>query len=212
MLSTLPEAHRRSGLCETIKNALAIVPSEINKLRDNLRKAMAGDPEALGYILESSIMAKERVMSDDTYEKRNAVVLEYGHTIGHAIEIVLAKTKASSISHGEAVGLGMIVAAHISHSQGLLDSDSLETHYQLLNEVGSPTTLDIGHMSNDILRLLLSDNKRGYIKTQSDETAMILLKDLGQPLYTGSHPLIPVPLKLIKDCLGNILESRKKVA
>lgn len=212
MLSTLPEAHRRSGLCETIKNALAIIPSEISLLRTHLRRAMEGDYEALCYILDSSILAKEKVMSDDTYEKRDAILLEYGHTIGHAIEIILAKSKVPYISHGEAVGLGMIVAAHISNSLELLDNESLDTHYQLLSEVSSPTTLNIGYMVNDILRLLLSDNKRGYIKTKNDEAAMILLRDLGQPIYTGSYPLTSVPLSLIKDSLRNIFESRKHVA
>ena len=210
LLSTLPENHRRSGICETIKNVLSIVPKELETLKSNLKGAIEGDNLALGYILKSSITAKQLVMLNDKFEKKKAIVLEYGHTIGHALEILLSKDRnVSQITHGEAVGLGMIVAAHISHEMEILGEKDLEMHYELLEEISSPISVSHFIESSSILELLKSDNKRGYINAKTNETPMILLKKLGDPIYSEGYPLYSTPDAMIERNLKRIFQPHK---
>lgn len=212
LLSTLPENHRRSGLCETIKNAICIVPQEIAKLKLNLKNAMDGDAAALNYILKSSIEAKQAVMQNDKYEKKDAVILEYGHTIGHAIEVLLSKNPSFQITHGEAVGLGMIVAAHVSKELGFLEQSALDTHLELLGQINSPCYIPANLEIASIIEALGFDNKRGYLDPTPDVTPMVLLKELGQPLYTNEYPLHPVLNTVIAKNLKQILKVFRRVA
>ncbi|MYR55074.1 iron-containing alcohol dehydrogenase, partial [Streptomyces sp. SID625] len=77
----------RSGTCETVKNALAIEPAQIPRLRRLLRREADYSPADLGEIFELSLAVKGRLLREDPYEKHAGVLLEYGHTVGHALEL-----------------------------------------------------------------------------------------------------------------------------
>jgi len=142
--------------------------------------------------------------------RKKAIVLEYGHTIGHALEILLSKDRnVSQITHGEAVGLGMIVAAHISHEMEILGKKDLEMHYELLEEISSPISVSHFIESSSILELLKFDNKRGYINAKTNETPMILLKKLGDPIYSEGYPLYSTPDAMIERNLKRIFQPHK---
>ncbi len=196
---SLPEA--RSGLCETIKNILAITPENFNELKLHLKKSLNGEYKSLNYIFSSSVAAKNEVMKLDKYEKNRALILEYGHTIGHALEMILSNNSSLRITHGEAVALGMIVEAKISNQMGYLSNEEVNKHYELLEEINVSTKIDVNVSAEHICNFLKHDNKRGYLNPKTHEATMILLSTLGCPLVTDQYPLINIPLKLVKDNL-----------
>lgn len=197
-LSTLPPAQMRSGLCEIIKNVLAIDGDNLAWLLATLNTGAAYDTRTLANIVQVGVAAKQRVMVDDKRERASALVFEYGHTVGHAIEL----TCNGRLSHGEAVGLGIIVAAEVSHELGLLPTEVRNLHYQLLQLNGvaiqAPHTLT----PEAVMTALRFDNKRGYVRALSGEIPMILLRALGEPLWeVGEYPLTLVDAGLVEEML-----------
>ena len=201
MLRTLPRRETVSGLCEAVKNALAIRPEMIELLLRELRPdARYADSVMLSFILES-LEAKASVTIDDERECRAGLVLEYGHTVGHAIEHVAA----GALSHGEAVGLGMIVAAEVSHRLGHLDADAVRLHRDLLERAGAPTLLPAGFDLDAVAQRLAFDNKRGYLRDADGTLAMVLLRGFGEPLWQEGRPLVPVPIALVHEVIYDTL-------
>lgn len=96
--TTLSKKDIISGVCETIKNTLSILPSEITTLSDQLNDVLDLKSEAISLVKDISIKAKQLVMQYDKYEKKRALILEYGHTIGHAIEPLDSTIHEDSLS------------------------------------------------------------------------------------------------------------------
>jgi 3-dehydroquinate synthetase len=202
VLQTLPLRELRSGLCEAAKNALAVRPQTLPEL---LRIAAADDLAAesvLRWLLEESIAAKSSVTRHDAREQRSGLVLEYGHTVGHAVELYDHRLRgAAGISHGDAVALGMLAAAHISHALGALSADDRAMHHRVAAALGAPTSIPPDHPIDELLDITLADNKRGYLRLAPDEVAMVLLGTLGAPLGRPDRPLLAVPLDAVLDAL-----------
>jgi 3-dehydroquinate synthetase len=201
MLRTLPRRETISGLCEAIKNALAIRPEMIELLRRELRPDARYEDAPMHAFIVESLVAKASVTIDDERECRAGLVLEYGHTVGHAIEHVAA----GGLSHGEAVGLGMIAAAEISHRLGHLDAAAVALHRELLEQAGAATTVPAWIDLDAVVHRLGFDNKRGYLKDTDRSLAMVLLRGYGDPLWQDERPLVPVPMALVHEVVYDTL-------
>jgi 3-dehydroquinate synthetase len=209
-LLTLPERELRSGLCEMAKNCLAIRPQALTELHEILGESSVASEEAFEWMLEEGIAAKSLVMRRDPHERHAGLVLEYGHTVGHAIEYCHQRRWGShGISHGEAISLGMVVAARISRAIGVLDDDAVALHEGLAAALGVPPEMPDGISLDEVLAVVAADNKRGYLKVTQHEAAMVLLRALGVPLGPVDRPLVAVDLELVEDAVaGLILDSR----
>ena len=140
--------------------------------------------------------AKLRVMADDEYEKRDGIVLEYGHTFGHAIEFC----SRGALTHGESVGIGIALAARVSAKLGGLDERSVALHDELLERSGAPRRMPRSLDAGEVLGCVQFDNKRGYLPPRAPgEVDMVLLSRLGLVMRTGALPLHPVPRALLED-------------
>ncbi|WP_156755501.1 2-deoxy-scyllo-inosose synthase [Actinokineospora pegani] len=202
MLATLPERELRSGLCEAAKNCLAIWPRALPTLRKVLAEGTLATPESLLWLLEESIAAKSRVTVDDTREQRGGLVLEYGHTVGHAVELADHRLRgAEGVSHGEAIAFGMLVAATISLARGWLSPADAEVHHEVVAALGAPVRLPEGVSIDDVLAVVRDDNKRGYLALAPDSLAFVLLRDLGSPAGDPQLPLVPVTLEEVRAAL-----------
>jgi 3-dehydroquinate synthetase len=203
-LQTLPVREIRSGLCETTKNCLAIRPTAIPALRAVISSAW-DSAEALLWVLEESLTAKSQVTVGDAREQASGLVLEYGHTVGHAIEVCQQHRRdAVGISHGEAVAIGMRAAARISASMGGLDSAGVAVHDELIEALGVPAGIPPGLDVNDIMTAVRADNKRGYLELAEDQAAMVLLRTLGTAQGTKNRPLVAVDLSLVEDVVTGL--------
>ncbi|MBL1078297.1 hypothetical protein JK358_28205 [Nocardia sp. 2] len=210
---TLPVRELRSGLCEMAKNCLAIRPDAIPGLRAVIAGGDLAAPAALHWLLEASITAKTEVTRDDTYERRRGLVLEYGHTAGHAIELCDHRARgAAGLSHGAAIAVGMLVAAHISHARGWLSDDAVSLHYELVTGLGVEPYLPRTVRPEDVLRVAADDNKRGYLDPDPDALPFVLLRAPGRPAMTEGLPLVPVSTAELRAALEVVARGSAETA
>jgi 3-dehydroquinate synthetase len=210
-LMTLPERELLSGLCEAAKNCLTIEPKALPDLHRLLAKGTLNTPEALLWMLDVSIEAKMRVTVCDTREQSTGLILEYGHTVGHALELADYRRRGTEgLSHGASVAFGMVVAAHLSRERGWLSREAVELHETLAAELGAPVRLPSWLSVDEVMDVVRRDNKRGYLPVAADSVAFVLLREIGQPAGSPNMPLVPVPLVEVQAVLSR-LRSREAV-
>ncbi|WP_242440893.1 2-deoxy-scyllo-inosose synthase [Streptomyces sp. CB02923] len=195
MLRTLPVRELRSGMGEVVKNALAIRPSMTERLAGLLRPDGRYDDDALRWIIAESVAAKADVTGADKHERRDGLVLEYGHTAGHAIE----HAARGEVAHGAGVAIGMVIAAEVSHRLGHASAPFVALHRELIAKAGLEHAVPAFVGTDDVKNWLTYDNKRGYLDCEGTSTPMVLLSGPGQPLRTGGMPLVPVPLSVLNE-------------
>jgi 3-dehydroquinate synthetase len=138
-------------------------------------------------------------MRHDAHEQLTALVLEAGHTVGHALESLLG------MKHGLAIALGLLVEAHISHARGWLSDREVQQHYALLERNGVQTTLPQTLDIDALLKIIRDDNKIGYLPRREDQHVMVLLRHLGQPVEERPGlPLTYVSEKELRTALGTL--------
>lgn len=137
LLKSLPKKQMINGLAEVIKYGVIADRSLFEYLEKNLEKVLASDEEALECIVVRSSSIKAGLVEKDEYDKKGIrMVLNYGHTIGHAIEA--ASGYSRRYAHGEAVATGMVVANRIAVKMGLLKERDLLRIKDLIERAGLP--------------------------------------------------------------------------
>lgn len=202
--NTLGPEVARGGWCEAAKNVLAIAPASLQVFEQLIEWT---DPaRQWAALFDISLSAKTVVMAHDPFERREALTLEYGHTIGHALEYSTTRSD-HPIAHGDAIALGMIAAARISHALGYLDDGAVRLHEALTAKVGAPTRLPSAINLDRVLAVVRRDNKRGLIRCGENEIPMVILAQLGQAVVPGGDglPLMPVAAELVASVLGGLV-------
>lgn len=156
VLRTLPPREIRSGLAEVIKYGVIWDESFFTWLEENIGALLAGDPDALIYAVRESCRVKAAVVEQDETEGGLRAVLNYGHTVGHAIETL---TGYRSYNHGEAVGIGMAAAARLAEALGLLDRDGRARIEALVRRAGLPSEIPGSLIAKDLLQCFYHDKK-----------------------------------------------------
>ncbi|MDP8230125.1 MAG: 3-dehydroquinate synthase [Candidatus Gorgyraea atricola] len=140
LLKTLPKKDLISGLGEVVKYGIIKSPQLFSFLEKNYKKVLGRDKKSLEYIIYTCSLIKARVVEKDEHDNKGIrVILNLGHTIGHAIET--AAHYGKSYSHGQAIALGTIAASHIARELGLLDEGSFLRIKNLIKKIGLPVTL-----------------------------------------------------------------------
>ena len=135
-LRTLPEAEVRNGLAECVKHAVIRDPKLLRAIADRASDILSCDSEAMVELVARNVAIKAAVVSADEREQGVRADLNYGHTVGHAIETHLGY---DAIRHGEAVSLGMIAENEIALSRGMLARDEAGRIRHALEALGLPT-------------------------------------------------------------------------
>jgi 3-dehydroquinate synthase len=182
VLRTLPAREWRAGMAEVIKYGIIWDADLFNQLEqakrlDQLRYV---EPELVTTILAKSCQAKADVVSQDEKEGGLRAILNYGHTIGHAVESL---TGYRVVNHGEAVAIGMVAAGQIAAEMGLWDTVSAERQRLLLQKTGLPVTLPDGIDIEAIVTALQVDKK-----VQDGKVRFILPTEIGKVLITDEVP------------------------
>ena len=147
-LQTLPDAEIRCGLGEVIKYGFILNRRLFEYLEENMEKALQKDPLVLGHLVRVSAAEKARVVEQDERENNLRMILNYGHTFGHALE---TEMRFSGIKHGEAVILGMQCALHYQYLTQTLSENEYQRGMALLKRVPvsyNKTRLDINRLVN----------------------------------------------------------------
>jgi 3-dehydroquinate synthase/2-deoxy-scyllo-inosose synthase len=197
ILRTLPAAEKRAALCETAKNVLAICPERYGELAELLRPEADYTDAELAWIVDLCLAAKQSVMAADPYEAHRALILEYGHTAGHAAEHL----SCGRLGHGPAIAVGMLVAARVSARLGHLSAAGERAHHYLLERNGIELRFPPGLTAEALLAAMRRDNKRGYQPPEPGRIDMVLLDALGRPHIEGGRLLTQVPEDVVLDAL-----------
>ena len=156
VLSTLDDRQLRNGLAEAVKYGAICDKGLFDYIDNNLAKIQALNPQVMKEIVYHCTRIKAKVvMNDERDTKGIRTILNFGHTIGHAIE---AANQYQNYHHGEAVALGMRVAAEISHRLGFLSVQHRDRLGTLLSKVGLPEKIENIGLA-DILKPMAHDKK-----------------------------------------------------
>ena len=175
-LTTLPEKEFNNGLAEIIKYGIIDDEKLFCLLEENMESVKRKDPALLIKIVECCCRIKKAIVEIDEKEQGLRRILNYGHTLGHALEAQSNFT----FSHGEAVALGMIAAARISENVGYLDSACRERIEDLIQESGLPCRIPKDVAAGEIISRLKMDKKK-----EGDIIHFVLLKKIGMPFVNG---------------------------
>ncbi len=132
-LQTLPEREFRSGLAEVVKHGMIADAALFRRLEEQADRILARDPGTLLEIVSACSVIKARVVEADEREAGLRAMLNFGHTVGHAVEAALGY---GVITHGEAVAHGMVVAAALSVRRGLCPEGDAARLRDLLRRFG----------------------------------------------------------------------------
>jgi 3-dehydroquinate synthase len=170
-LDTLPKNEIISGMAEVIKCGFIADPAILDLLEKDT--AAVSDPRSavLRELIERAISVKAKVVSADLKETGQREILNYGHTLGHAIELA----ERYSWRHGAAVSVGMMFAAELARSVGRLSDADADRHRSILESLGLPITY-----RRDRWQALL-DGMRRDKKSRGDLLRFVVLDGIGRP-------------------------------
>ncbi|MGB7070749.1 MAG: 3-dehydroquinate synthase [Pyrinomonadaceae bacterium] len=202
VLDTLPRRELTAGLCEAVKQAAIDGPEHYNtiegflKQRTPLSKRLlssdASIHQELAKLIKAQVSFKARIVSQDQREnadrvdKRSRKILNFGHTLAHALEKV---TEYKYFKHGEAVGHGIVFASRISRDLGLLDGSVAEAIEDLVRRTGRLPNLS-GLEPNAILDAFKFDKKQ-----VNESLQFVLLRDIGEPVIMAEREISKVTLE-----------------
>ena len=173
-LTTLPTREIAAGIAEIIKYGLIQDEPFLSWLEQNLDELQGLNPDILGSAIAQSCINKATVVAADEKEQGLRAILNLGHTFGHAVETF---TGYGQWLHGEAVGLGLRMAAALSVSIGTLsETENLRVN-TLLSRANLPDKLPTGCDNQQLLQLMYSDKK-----AEAGKLTMITLNGLGQSI------------------------------
>jgi 3-dehydroquinate synthase len=180
-LRTLPERELRAGLAEVIKYGIIYDAALFARLERDLPKLLCRDAATLAVVVARCCEIKAAVVGKDETESGLRAILNFGHTIGHAIENISGYGK---FLHGEAIAIGQIAAARLSHEiTGLLERD-VERIKKLFKRAGLPTQINLNATQREKLLAAMRLDK----KVSGGEIKFVLAKRIGKVVWGQKIP------------------------
>jgi 3-dehydroquinate synthase len=186
----MPETLIRHGLSEAIKHAFAQDRPFFDFLMEYDGKI--SDPAFVEEVIRRTIGLKIELMQEDMFENNRAIVLQYGHEVGHAVEFL----SGFKLSHGEAISIGMRVSAEISHLMSVTGKETVDAHKALLQKYGLPITIP-AYLKKDAVLDALKFNK----KTRGTDIRFALVEFVGKIWKIKGVYGIPCPVEIIEEAL-----------
>ncbi|MFO8013450.1 MAG: 3-dehydroquinate synthase [Phycisphaerae bacterium] len=162
-LATLPAEELRTGLAEVVKHAMIRDADLMARLERDADALLACDPETAEDVVARNVAIKAEVVSADEREGGLRRILNYGHTVGHALESLALESggrlAGMPLTHGRAVALGMVAEARIAERRGLLAPEAARRQRDLLDRFGLPVALEEAPEVDRVLALIRHDKK-----------------------------------------------------
>ncbi len=185
-LKTLPEAEFLNGIAEVIKYGAIYNPEILTFLIEREKEIKDRKKETVDFIIQNSVKAKVSIVKDDFKESGLRKVLNFGHTLGHALE------RLKVVSHGQGVAAGMVFAAFLSKQKGYLKEEEFEKIRHTISLYRLPAFIPDASIE-ELIRGISGDKKKA-----GDSIDFILLKSLGRPVIE------PISLVEIEHALQNL--------
>jgi 3-dehydroquinate synthase len=190
-LASLPEREYRAGLAEVVKTGAALNADLFSLLEHRVDDLLRREPDLLEDVIATCCQEKATIVEQDEREESGVrMVLNYGHTVGHALEAVGGYR---TWLHGEAVAIGLSAAARLAERMGLIDAESRDRQVVLLEALGLPTRF-AGPAPAQVAEALRRDKK-----ARDGHVPFVLLKRLGQ-----AEVCFDVPPDLVRSVLEEI--------
>ena len=188
-----PLRFKRSGIIEGIKNGLIDQEKLIPFLERAIRKDGAYSTQQLTDLCYKLIRSKLEIIKKDPSERHYGLVLEYGHTFAHAIEWLAE----GDLTHGEAVSIGMKIAAELSFKLGYIDAEAVDLHYRLIDDVLAlkPTLPEHLNPAN-IFDTMYVDNKK-----IGRDVRFVLLERIGSCKKENGDYLVHVDETIVRGVI-----------
>jgi len=198
-LHTLPAHELRAGMGELVKNALVLGGVHFRMAERMLDAHARGalDDALLLEIVEAGIRAKLPALAADAQEADAGMIFEYGHTVGHALELCYP---AGVLSHGLAVCWGMRCCSYVASQLGLMDRVEAARHDALIQRLLPEPLPEPAPSLTDVMFRVMRDGKRGRAGESPDECSCVLLAAVGEPVQTDTM-LSKFPSALVVDWL-----------
>jgi len=177
LLDTLPDRQFKAGLAEVVKYGLISDPDFFDWMEKNITKLLERDPAALCFAIEKSCANKAKIVARDERENDVRATLNLGHTFGHAIETFYSY---QGWLHGEAVAVGMVMAAELSKHMGWIQKTDVSRIKELLVLCGLPISPP-KEMSSQVFLELMSVDK----KVLDGTLRFVLLQSIGKAIVTS---------------------------
>ena len=177
LLKSLPEKEFKNGIIEMIKHGLIADAEYFDFLEANLPALLQRDEIILEKAIYESCRIKKEIVERDEKEAGLRSLLNFGHTVGHALE----KVTQYRMSHGEAVARGIIVESELAHLSGELNPSSLKRISAIINRCDLLHT-PIEITAEQLLAAMLLDKK-----TRKQKPRIVLLQDIGKPRQEGQE-------------------------
>jgi len=193
-LRALPARQFRAGLAEVIKYGIIYDPALFELLERELPKLLKLDPELLQVVVERCCAIKAKIVGQDETEAGLRKILNFGHTIGHAIEAVSGYGK---YLHGEAISIGQVVAANLSTKLAGLPASDVERIRKLFAAAGLPTSIQLrGPRRARLLAALRLDKK-----VEAGEIQFVLAENIGKVRWGVKVPPATIERALDESAL-----------
>lgn len=189
-LKTLPEREFLAGLAEVVKHAAIADRGLFSCLEENGERILERSESVMARVVASNCRIKARVVAQDEREAGLREILNYGHTLGHAVEALAGYS--SSLLHGEAVAVGMAAAGRISCAMGRCAPEDAERLIALLERFGLPTRMEAPPNLPVLKRQVASDKK-----TRRGNPRFVLMRQIGEV-----EPGVEVPPRLWRGALA----------
>ena len=193
VLTTLPQRELTAGWAEVVKHALIMDADLLQTMEQEAARILALDAEAVTPVLRRSAQLKAGVVSADEREGGPRMALNYGHTIGHAIE---AATGYIAVLHGEGVAVGMQGAATIAVRMGLLSQETADHQQRVLEQFGLPLRSP-GVDLDRVLSAMTLDKKVSARKQR-----WVLLAEIGRTVIRDD-----VPADLVREVVTELIRE-----
>ena len=196
LLSTLPSREMASGWAEAIKHALILDPALFDLFNKRAEALLALERDITTQVVRRSVAIKVGVVTEDERETTGRrSILNYGHTVGHAIE---AATAYGTYLHGEAVSVGMMAAAEIGRRMGITPPEVVERQRELLLRFRLPVAAP--RLSPDALEQAIALDK----KTTGGAVKWVLLEDIGRTVQRRD-----APPALVREVLDDLCAAER---
>jgi len=169
VLKTLEQSDLKCGFAESIKHGAIADAHLFSFMEHHINSLRNLEPESIERIVNDSIVIKSSIVNKDEREKGERRKLNFGHTFGHALE------KTHGIPHGEAVSIGMVVAASLSQQRGHLSVSDVDRLQRLLQSYDLPVSIDAD--KSHVLNAIRKDKKR-----YGDSIKFVLLEEIGKAI------------------------------
>lgn len=191
LLKSLPPREMRNGLAEVIKYAVAM-DKELFGILEQKGQVKFDAPDLIDIVRRCAYLKARVVEVDETEQSGERAILNFGHTIGHALEVT---NRLQGSRHGEAVAIGMVAAARISAELGLLNKGDINRVEKLLHQFGLPISCPQVN-PEDLMEATRFDKK-----TTHGETRWVLLQDIGSGVVNQ-----PVPEPVVRKVLTEVCQ------